>query len=259
MVEYVGLHKTFDSPVLAGVDLTVDTGETLAILGPSGTGKSVLLKTTIGLIAPDRGDVRVNGDSVFFGGSRTLRKIRRKVGYVFQNAALFDSMTVFDNVAQGLPRRALRKLSRAEVVRLAADALEHVNLEPRAVLGQLPAELSGGMRKRVGLARAIVGRPEILLYDEPVTGLDPMNSGIVHQLIGRLAEELGVTSIVVTHDIEGALGISDRVAMLERGRIRFLGTPEEFRRSADPLVRSFLPPDPCAEDVLRSVDVLETV
>ncbi len=243
MVEYQELYKTFDTPVLAGVDLTVETGETLAVLGPSGTGKSVLLKTTIGLITPDRGDVRIDGESVFRGSARTLARIRRKVGYVFQNAALFDSMTVLENIAEGLPQRELRSLPRRELVRRAAEALDLVNLEPRQVLAKLPSELSGGMRKRVGLARAIVGRPEILLYDEPVTGLDPMNSAIVHRLISRLAEELGVTSIVVTHEIEGALEIADHVALLERGRVRFRGTPAEFHASSDPLVRAFLDRD----------------
>jgi phospholipid/cholesterol/gamma-HCH transport system ATP-binding protein len=240
MVEYIDLWKAFDAPVLAGVSLTVETGETLAVLGPSGTGKSVLLKTTIGLIQPDSGDVRIDGKSVFYGGARTLYLARRKVGYVFQNAALFDSMTVLDNVAQGIPERELRGVTRADLVGRVAEALELVNLKPRAVLAKLPSELSGGMRKRVGLARAIVGRPEILLYDEPVTGLDPMNSGVVHRLIARLADELNVTSIIVTHDIEGALGISDHVALLENGKIRFVGTPGEFRESRDPIVGGFL-------------------
>jgi len=240
MVEYKDVYKAFDAPVLAGVSLTVQTGETLAILGPSGTGKSVLLKTTIGLIQPDHGDVQIDGQSVFFGGPRALHAARRKVGYVFQNAALFDSMPVLDNVAQGIPERELRGVGRPELVRRVAEALDLVNLSPRAVLAKLPSELSGGMRKRVGLARAIVGRPEILLYDEPVTGLDPMNSGVVHRLIARLADELGVTSIIVTHDIEGALGISDHVALLEGGTIRFVGTPTEFRESDDPIVGGFM-------------------
>jgi phospholipid/cholesterol/gamma-HCH transport system ATP-binding protein len=255
MVEYVNLFKTFDAPVLAGVSLTVQTGEALAVLGPSGTGKSVLLKTTIGLIQPDSGDVRIDGESVYHSGGRGLERIRRKVGYVFQNAALFDSMSVLENVSEGIPEDDLRKLHRSELVERVADALEHVNLDPRVVLSKLPSELSGGMRKRVGLARAIVARPEILLYDEPVTGLDPMNSGVVHRLIESLADELGVTSIIVTHDIEGALGISDRVALLERGHIRFVGTPREFRDSDDPIVGGFL-----GRDVeLESVNELETV
>jgi phospholipid/cholesterol/gamma-HCH transport system ATP-binding protein len=240
MVEYRGLYKRFDHPVLDGVDLTVGRGETLAVVGHSGTGKSVLLKTTIGLITPDRGDVAIDGESVFRGGRGTLERIRRKVGYVFQNAALFDSMTVYENVCQGLSDREIRQLGQGEVLRRVVGALEHVNLDAAKVLGKLPSELSGGMRKRVGIARAIVGRPQILLYDEPVTGLDPVNGAVVHRLIAQLAGELGITSIIVTHDIEGALPISDRVALLDHGRIRFVGTPEEFRASDDDLVRAFL-------------------
>lgn len=240
MLEYIGLEKAFDAPVLTGVDLRIETGETMSIVGHSGTGKSVLLKTTIGLITPDRGDVRIDGTSVFHSDRRTVERIRRKAGYVFQNAALFDSMTVFENVAQGIAEDQLAKMEKRETVMRVAEALELVNLEPRAVLGKLPAELSGGMRKRVGLARAIIGRPEILLYDEPVTGLDPVNASIVHQLIERLGRDLGVTSVVVTHDVEGALPISDHVAMLDGGKIRFMGTPEEFKASDDLLVRAFL-------------------
>lgn len=251
MVEYIDVYKAFDTPVLAGVDLAIPQGETLTVVGHSGTGKSVLLKTTIGLIVPDRGDVRIDGESVTRASERELERIRRKVGYVFQNAALFDSMPVWENVAQGIHEDELRRLPHREVLARAADALEHVNLEPRAVLAKLPAELSGGMRKRVGLARAIVGRPEILLYDEPVTGLDPVNGAVVHRLIQRLATELGATSIIVSHDIEGALPISDRVAMLDRGRIRFVGTPEEFRASDDTLVRAFLERDVPAESLVE--------
>ena len=243
MVEYVNVYKTFDAPVLAGVNLAIAPSETIAIVGHSGTGKSVLLKSTIGLITPDYGDVRIDGESVFHSDRRSIERLRQKAGYVFQNAALFDSMTVFENVAQGLPEREVKKLRFRDVLRRVATSLEHVNLEPRAVLSKLPAELSGGMRKRVGIARAIVGKPEILLYDEPVTGLDPVNGAVVHQLIERLGRELGVTSILVTHDIEGALPISDRVAMLDRGKIRFVGTPDEFRKSDDALVRAFLERD----------------
>ncbi|CAN5685190.1 MAG: ATP-binding cassette domain-containing protein [Gemmatimonadetes bacterium] len=243
MVEFRGIHKTFDVPVLAGVDLRVYRGESLSVVGHSGTGKSVLLKTTIGLITPDYGDVIVDGDSVFHSDRATLERVRRKVGYVFQNAALFDSMTVFENVTQGLPEAELNGMRFRQVLKRVAEALELVNLDARKILSKLPAELSGGMRKRVGLARAIVGRPEILLYDEPVTGLDPVNAAVVHRLIKRLADELGVTSMIVTHDIEGALPISDRVAMLDHGRIRFVGTPVEFRESDDRLVRAFMERD----------------
>ena len=240
MIEYVNVYKRFDEPVLSGVDLRIETGETVALVGPSGTGKSVLLKTTLGLITPDRGDVRLDGRSVYRSEPATIARLRRKVGYVFQFGALFDSMTVFDNVSMGLPEPVLEAMDRRELVRRVANAIEHVNLQPRAVFPKLPSELSGGMRKRVGLARAIIGEPEILLYDEPVTGLDPVNGAVIHELIERLAEEMGITSVFITHDVYGALGISDRVALLHEGRIRFVGTPDEFRNSSDPLVRAFL-------------------
>ena len=257
MVEYLNLYKAFDTPVLAGVNLRVESGETMSVVGHSGTGKSVLLKTTIGLIHPDHGDVRIDGESVFRGDRRTMDRIRRKVGYDFQNAALFDSMTVFENVSQGLPEDELRSQRFRAVLKKVAEALELVNLDPRKVLSKLPSELSGGLRKRVGVARAIVGRPEILLYDEPVTGLDPVNATVIHQLIQRLATDLGVTSILVTHDIEGALPISDHVAMLDHGRIRFVGTPDDFRRSDDVLVRAFLERDAMTDD--DSPNILEAV
>jgi phospholipid/cholesterol/gamma-HCH transport system ATP-binding protein len=240
MVEYRDIHKSFDVPVLAGVSLAVMEGEMFAIFGPSGTGKSVLLKTTLGLIEPDRGDVCVDGESVFFGGKQGLMHARSMVGYVFQNAALFDSLNVLDNVLMGIPEDELARIPRTEAARRAWEALELVNLDPEIVLAKLPAELSGGMRKRVGIARAIVGKPRILLWDEPTTGLDPINTAAVERLIVRLSNELETTSLVVTHDIEGGLEICDRVAMLEGGKVRFLGTPEEFRASADPVVRAFV-------------------
>jgi phospholipid/cholesterol/gamma-HCH transport system ATP-binding protein len=239
VIEYKDVHKAFDAPVLSGVTLAVASGETLSIVGPSGAGKSVLLKTTNGLVVPDRGDVRIDGESVFGSDEAGLERIRRKIGYVFQYAALFDSMTVYENVCTGLPgREALRHRS-PEIVRRVVDTLERVNLDPAQVLGKLPSELSGGMRKRVGLARAIVGRPDIVLYDEPVTGLDPVNRATVSSLILDIRERTHVTSIIVTHDIEQALEISDRIALLERGRLRFVGSPSEFRASSDPVVRAF--------------------
>ncbi len=253
MVEFQDVYKRFDHPVLAGVDLSVGRGETLSVVGHSGTGKSVLLKTTIGLNLPDHGDVIVDGDSVALSNRRSLARIRRKVGYVFQNAALFDSMSVFENVAQGLSDEEQRDLGARRLAAEVNTALEHVNLDPGKVLSKLPSELSGGMRKRVGIARAVVGRPEILLYDEPVTGLDPVNGTVVHRLIAQLAEEMGVTSIIVTHDIEGALPISDRVAMLDHGRIRFVGTADEFRSSDDALVRAFLERDVPDSDLIETV------
>ena len=240
MIRYRSVYKAFDTPVLRGVDLTVETGEMFALFGPSGTGKSVLLKTTLGLIIPDRGDVEVDGRSVYHGSPDTLDYVRRKAGYVFQYAALFDSLNVFDNVAMGLPESELARMSRKEIARRVWDSIEIVNLDPHEVLEKIPAELSGGMKKRVGIARAIVGRPEILLWDEPTTGLDPINTAAIERLIQRLSEELEVTSLLVTHDIEGGLEMCDRVAMLEGGLLRFEGTPEEFRSCPDPIVRAFV-------------------
>jgi phospholipid/cholesterol/gamma-HCH transport system ATP-binding protein len=240
VIEYRQIHKAFDRPVLAGVDLQVETGEMFALFGPSGTGKSVLLKTTIDLITPDRGDVIVDGESVYFGDEGALDRVRRQVGYVFQNAALFDSMNVYENVSMGIPEDVLGSQSRSVTSRQVWDALELVNLEPHEVLDQIPSELSGGMRKRVGIARAIVGRPRILLWDEPTTGLDPVNTAAVERLIMALSKELQTTSLVVTHDIEGGLEMCDRVAMLKDGTLRFCGSPEAFRSSDDPVVQAFV-------------------
>ena len=239
VIEYRGVFKAFDVPVLSGVSLSVHAGEMFALFGPSGTGKSVLLKTTLGLITPDKGDVRVAGESVYFGERHAMERIREKVGYVFQYAALFDSFTVFENVEIGIPEERLNRMSRAEVRRSAWEALELVNLEPAQVLGKLPAELSGGMKKRVGIARAIAGRPEILLWDEPTTGLDPVNTAAIERLITQLSEELHVTSLLVTHDVQGGLEMCDRVAMLEGGVLRFCGPPEAFRDSDDAVVKAF--------------------
>ena len=254
MIEYIEIHKTFDLPVLTGVSLTVQTGETLSIVGPSGTGKSVLLKTTNGLLTPDAGDVRIDGVSVYSASREQIDAIRRKVGYVFQYAALFDSMSVYENLLMGLPDGEARHGRGPELLRRVSDALEDVNLDPFHVLQKLPAELSGGMRKRVGLARAIVGRPEILLYDEPVTGLDPVNTASVSRLILDIRERRPVTSIVVTHDVEGALEISDRVALLEHGKLRFVGTPQAFRASDDPVVRAFADRRAAAEAALAILE-----
>lgn len=239
MIQFRKIYKAFDEPVLTGVDLVVREGEMFGLFGPSGTGKSVLLKTTIGLTIPDRGDVLLEGESVYFGDPEVLEKVRRKIGYVFQHAALFDSLDVLENVQMGLPESELARMSKRDAARRVWEALEIVNMEPRLILTKIPAELSGGMRKRVGIARAIVGRPEILLWDEPTTGLDPVNTAAVERLIARLSRELEVTSMIVTHDIEGGLLMCDRVAMLSGGTLRFCGSPEEFRVSDDPVVQAF--------------------
>ena len=240
MITYRNVHKAFDKPVLSGVSFTVENGEMFALFGPSGTGKSVLLKTTIGLVVPDRGDVEVDGVSVYHGTRRAVDNVRRKCGYVFQYAALFDSLNVFDNVAMGIPEDELARLPKVETARRVWDVLENVNLDPHEVVSKIPSELSGGMKKRVGIARAIVGRPKILLWDEPTTGLDPINTAAIERLIQRLSAELEVTSVLVTHDVEGGLQMCDRVGMLEGGALRFIGTPAEFRSCSDPVVRAFV-------------------
>ncbi len=240
VIEYRNVFKAFDLPVLSGVTLSVEQGEMFALFGPSGTGKSVLLKTTIALIIPDRGDVTVGGESVYFGGRAALERIRRLVGFVFQYAALFDSLTVFENVEIGIPEEGLKRMSTNEVAHRVSESLELVNLDPKQVLDKLPSELSGGMKKRVGIARAISGRPEILLWDEPTTGLDPVNTAAIERLITQLSDELQVTSLLVTHDIEGGLEMCDRVSMLEGGRLRFCGSPDDFRASNDPVVQAFI-------------------
>ena len=239
MIEFQGVWKTFGGEhVLSGVDLTVREGETLVLLGPSGTGKSVLLKHAIGLLRPDRGNVKVDGVSIPDASPAQLKRVRKKVGYVFQHAALFDSMTVLQNLALAIyDENDMRPASAAREE--ARELLRRVNLEP-VVLDQLPAELSGGMRKRVGVARAIASRPRYVLYDEPTTGLDPVNAEIIDELITGLAEELGVTSIVVTHDLESAFQVGDRVALLTEGRLRAVGTPQEILESEDPVVRRFM-------------------
>jgi phospholipid/cholesterol/gamma-HCH transport system ATP-binding protein len=240
MITYRSIYKAFDLPVLRGVSLTVETGEMFALFGPSGTGKSVLLKTTLALIVPDRGDVEIDGVSLYHGGKHAIEDARKKVGYVFQYAALFDSLNVFDNVAMGLPEDEMARMPRRDVARRVWTSLETVNLEPTEVMSKIPSELSGGMKKRVGIARAIVGRPEILLWDEPTTGLDPINTAAIERLIHRLSSEMETTSLLVTHDVEGGLEMCDRVAMLDGGRLRFVGTPQEFRTCPDPVVRAFV-------------------
>jgi len=253
-IQYENVHKRFDAPVLSGVSLSVMRGETISILGTSGTGKSVLLKTTIGLITPDSGDVKIDGESVYHSSRTGIRDLRRAVRYVFQYAALFDSLNIYDNVAMGLDPETIRTLDRKTMLDRIATSLENVNLDPGKVLSKLPAELSGGMRKRVGLARAIVGEPRIILYDEPVTGLDPVNAATVNRLIMSIAKRTKVTSIVVTHDVPGALEMSHRVALLDNGKLRFIGSPEEFGRSDDPLVMAFADRQAAARAALKLIE-----
>ncbi|MGE0442737.1 MAG: ABC transporter ATP-binding protein [Gemmatimonadales bacterium] len=242
MIELHAVKKRFgEQVVLDGVDFTVNDGETVALLGPSGTGKSVLLKHINGLIHPDSGRILVDGLDVAALKRDALAELRTSIGYVFQNGALFDSMNVFENVRLGIVNEKQYK-DQAYCRDRVAECLRLVNLPPETA-AKFPAQLSGGMRKRVGIARAIAGNPKYLLYDEPTSGLDPVNSDIIDNLVRRLSEELGVTSVMVTHDVRGAFRVADRLALLSDGRIVLQGTPEEFRASKIDKVRAFLERD----------------
>ncbi len=236
MIEFQDLHKAFDEkPVLQGFSLEIRDAETVVIIGYSGSGKSVALKHIVGLLHPDAGDVIVDGQAVSTLDRDGLTLLRRGIGYVFQFAALFDSMTVADNLALGLKRRGLGEEEIEERVR---EALALVDLSGSG--DSMPAELSGGMRKRVGIARAIALRPRYILYDEPTTGLDPVTSAVIDRLMVRTREHLGVTGVVVTHDMRSAYTIGDRIAMLYEGRVRQVGSVGEIQQTGDPVVRQFI-------------------
>ena len=236
MIRFEDLTKSFDGkPVLAGLSLTVQDRETVVIIGYSGTGKSVALKHVVGLLHPDAGDVIVDDRAVSTLDRDGLTALRREIGFVFQFAALFDSMTVFDNVALGLRKRELTDDELAGRVREALALVDLTGTDDR-----YPAELSGGMRKRVGIARAIALRPRYILYDEPTTGLDPVTAAVIDQLMVRTREHLGVTGIVVTHDMRSAYTVGDRIAMLYEGKIRQVGTVAQIQETDDPVVRQFI-------------------
>lgn len=237
MIEARDLHKSFGQQrVLNGVSLRIETGERVVIIGRSGGGKSVLLKHFIGLLQPDSGTVLVDGEDISGKSERDLLPVRRKFGMLFQSAALFDSMTVAQNV--GFALRHSRQLDEPEIARQVAEALEMVDLS--GIEEKKPAALSGGMRKRVGLARAIVYRPEIILYDEPTTGLDPIVADSIDHLIVRISDRLKVTSIAVTHDMRSACRIGHRILLLHEGRIHVSATPDELFKSKDPIVYRFV-------------------
>jgi phospholipid/cholesterol/gamma-HCH transport system ATP-binding protein len=236
MIQFQDVHKAFDgNQVLTGFTLDVRDRETMVIIGYSGTGKSVALKHVVGLLQPDAGEVIVDGRPVAALDRPGLYALRREIGFVFQFAALFDSMTVSDNVALGLRRRDLSDEEIAERVREALALVDLTGADER-----FPAELSGGMRKRVGIARAIALRPRYILYDEPTTGLDPVTAAVIDQLMVRTREHLGVTGIVVTHDMRSAYTVGDRIAMLYEGRIRQVGSVTEIQETEDPVVRQFI-------------------
>jgi len=237
LIQIRNLHKTLGTQsVLRGVDLDIYRGETLVIFGRSGGGKSVLLKHIIGLLSPTSGEVLVEGQNIFDLTERQMASIRKKIAMLFQGAALFDSMSVEENIA--FPLRESGIHSKETLDKEVAAALDHVDLSGEQK--KMPSNLSGGMKKRVGLARAIVTKPACILYDEPTTGLDPIVADSINWLIRRLQKRLHVTSIVVTHDMKSAFDVADRIAYLHEGKIYFQGSPEEMRRSTDPLIRDFI-------------------
>ncbi|MFB3072218.1 MAG: ABC transporter ATP-binding protein [bacterium] len=231
------LHKSFGAnPVLRGVNLTVEPGESMVVIGGSGSGKSVLIKHIIGLLKPDRGSILVNGEEVTTMRERQLKELRKKFGMLFQAAALFDSLTVGENVAFALVEHT--RLSRAEIADRVREKLNLVGLPDTEDL--FPSELSGGMKKRVGLARALAIEPEVILYDEPTTGLDPIMADAINDLIVEMRERFAITSVAITHDMVSAYKIGHRLAMLYQGKIIFTGTPEECKNTTDPMVRQFI-------------------
>jgi len=237
MIKIVGLTKSFGTtPVLRGIDLEIETGETMVVIGQSGSGKSVLLKHLIGILKPDKGEIYIDGLEITSLGEEELQRITRKFGMLFQASALFDSLTVGENVSFGLERYTDH--SPAEIKRIVAESLNKVGLE--GIEGLMPYELSGGMRKRVGLARAIAYGPEIILYDEPSTGIDPIRADSINDLINDLKRDLCVTSVVITHDMVSSYKVADRIAMLYEGRIIEIGTPAEIQASSNPIIQQFI-------------------
>jgi phospholipid/cholesterol/gamma-HCH transport system ATP-binding protein len=237
MIELTGVKKSFgEQVVLNGVNLEIAAGQITAIIGPSGEGKSVLLKHMIGLLRPDSGSVRVDGEEIVGLGRRAMNRVREKFGMLFQNAALFDSLTVFENVA--FPLQEKTRLSDLEIAQRVRDALFHVGLA--GVDAKYPDQLSGGMKKRVGLARALLMDPRIILFDEPTTGLDPVICRAIHQMIKETHAKFGYTAVVVSHEIPEIFDISDRVAVLYRGTIIEAGTPGQIQCSENPVVRQFI-------------------
>ncbi|MCY7378151.1 MAG: ATP-binding cassette domain-containing protein [Gemmatimonadaceae bacterium] len=238
IIELLNIDLAFATPILEDVSFIARKGETICIVGESGTGKSTTLKLILRLLVPDKGCVNIDGEDITHLSFVEALEVRQRMGMVFQGAALFDSMTVFENIAY--PLREHTKLSDDEIMQRVREKLEFVDLEPDKVLEQLPSQLSGGMRKRVGIARGMANNPAIMLYDEPTSGLDPLTTGTITRLIKKLQRELDVTSVVVSHDIRSVFNMATKVAVLHERRIAFFGTPEEMAASDDPYLRDFL-------------------
>lgn len=239
LIHFRAIRKAFGPKVIyKGLELAIHRGETLTILGPSGSGKSVMLKMLIGLLEVDAGEILFDGRDVTKMTELELYEVRRRVAYLFQGAALFDSLTVGENVAYGLREQNWNTMTNEEIARRVAQSLESVGLP--GIEEMRPSDLSGGMKKRVGLARTLALQPEVLLYDEPTTGLDPINTARINNLIRNIKRALGLTSVVVTHDMGTAFSVSDRIVMLGKGRLIMDGTPEDFRRTKDPYIRDFI-------------------
>lgn len=238
VIELEHVSLAFDQPILEDVSFVARKGETICVVGESGTGKSTILKLILRLLIPEKGQVKVFGEDITSLTFTEALEVRQKMGMVFQGAALFDSMSVFENIAY--PLREHTKLNDEEIEQRVREKLEFVDLEPDKVMDQLPSELSGGMRKRVGIARGMADNPAIMLYDEPTSGLDPLTTGTITLLILKLQRELGVTSVVVSHDIRSVFRMATKVAVLHNRHIEFFGTPEEMAASEDRYLRDFL-------------------
>ena len=238
VISLENISLSFEEPILENVSFAANEGETVVVVGESGTGKSTILKLVLRLLVPDNGRVSIDGEDITHLTFDDALKVRQKMGMVFQGAALFDSMTVYENVAY--PLREHTALTDSEIEARVREKLEFVDLEPDKVMDQMPSELSGGMKKRVGIARGLANNPEIMLYDEPTSGLDPLTTATITYLIIKLQRELRVTSVVVSHDIRSAFRMASKIALLANKRIGFFGTPEEMTGSDDPYIREFL-------------------
>jgi phospholipid/cholesterol/gamma-HCH transport system ATP-binding protein len=238
VISLENIHLAFEEPILENVSFDAREGETVVVVGESGTGKSTILKLLLRLLVPDKGRVSIDGEDITHLTFDDALKVRQKMGMVFQGAALFDSMTVYENVAY--PLREHTELDDDEIQARVREKLTFVDLEPDKVMDQMPSELSGGMKKRVGIARGLANNPEIMLYDEPTSGLDPLTTATITYLIIKLQRELGVTSVVVSHDIRSSFRMASKIALLADKKIGFFGTPEEMTGSDDPYLREFL-------------------